>query len=243
MISFIVPAHDEAFLIGGTLAALRRAAASCGEPFEILVVDDSSADATATIAARAGARVVRVEHRHIAATRNSGARAARGELLVFVDADTQVDGAVVRAAVTALREGAVGGGCRVQFDGRLPAWVRLAEPVLVGLMRSARLAAGCFLFCTRAAFESVGGFDESYYAGEEVILSRALGQRGRFVVLAESVRTSGRKFRAHPAGEFLRFFAGVATRGAGATRSRVHLGLWYGARRDDPAAHPADRAA
>jgi len=47
-----------------------------------------------------------------AATRNAGARASTGEVLIFVDADTRIDAAVVRAALAALRSGAVGGGAK-----------------------------------------------------------------------------------------------------------------------------------
>lgn len=68
MLSIIVPAHDEAALIGATLAALRTAAETLQLDHEILVVDDASTDATAAIAAANGAHVVHVAHRQIAAT-------------------------------------------------------------------------------------------------------------------------------------------------------------------------------
>jgi hypothetical protein len=152
-----------------------------------------------------------------------------------------VNDAVVAAAVAALEGGAAGGGCRVRFDGRLPAWARVVEPLIVALSRSARLAPGCFLFCSREAFESAGGFDESVYAGEEVLLSRALKRSGRFVILREGVLTSGRKMRTHATGEFVDFVALVARRGMGSVRSRDGLGMWYGPRREDP--EPRARAA
>src|SRR5207245_8000855 len=83
MISFIVPAHNEELLIGQALSALGRAARASGEAFEIIVVDDASTDRTAAIALEHGVRVTSVSHRHIAATRNAGARQARGTLLSF----------------------------------------------------------------------------------------------------------------------------------------------------------------
>ena len=61
-----------------------------------------------------------VHHRQMAATRNAGAKAAKGDLLVFVDADTVVNEAVLRAALDAVRGGAVGGSCLILFDGPLP---------------------------------------------------------------------------------------------------------------------------
>src|SRR5688500_602779 len=108
MISFVIPAHNEAALIGRTLAALHDSVRTAGEPYEVIVVDDASSDGTGTRAREYDARVVAVDFRRIAATRNAGARAAAGELLFFVDADTAVMASAVRAAVRALRRGAVG---------------------------------------------------------------------------------------------------------------------------------------
>jgi glycosyltransferase involved in cell wall biosynthesis len=105
------------------------------EPYEVVVADDASTDGTASIAERRGARVVRVAHRQIAATRNSGARAAMGELFIFVDADTIVSEAVVRAAVDAVRGGAVGGGASVKFERGVPWYAKLLMPVLAWVYR------------------------------------------------------------------------------------------------------------
>ena len=112
-VSFVVPAHDEARLLGATLDALHGAAIALELSHEVLVVDDASTDATAGIASDHGARVLRVEHRHIAATRNAGARATTHPILVFVDADTLIDAPVLQAALSALEGGAVGGGAGV----------------------------------------------------------------------------------------------------------------------------------
>jgi glycosyltransferase involved in cell wall biosynthesis len=110
MISFIIPAYNEETLLGRTLTALHAAALAQPEPYEVIVADDASTDRTSTIAAEQGARVLQVNHRQIAATRNAGAAVATGELFVFVDADTVVNAEVVRAAERAVRRGAVGGG-------------------------------------------------------------------------------------------------------------------------------------
>lgn len=233
MLSCIVPAHDEARLIGATLAALHAAAAQLQIEYEIVVVDDASTDATAEIARRHGARVVSVAHRQIAATRNAGARATQGEWLLFVDADTLIDAAVLQAALDALRAGAVGGGAAVAFTGPL----RWHERALADLARRVffrtGIAPGCFVFCTRAAFEAVGGFDEAWYAGEDVAISRALARLGRFVILRQAVRTSERKLRSHGALDHLRLLLRFALGGRRILRDREALALWYGARRGD----------
>jgi glycosyltransferase involved in cell wall biosynthesis len=186
MVSFIVPAYNEEALLGRTLDALHGAAraAKIG-PFEILVADDASTDGSADVARAHGARVVPVGRRQIAAARNAGARVAAGDMPIFVDADTSVTPAAVAAAVGCVRAGAAGGGCAFRFDGRVPPHGRLLQAAVVPLYRLLGLASGCFLFCTRAAFDAAGVFDERLFGAEEAAMSRGLRRRGRFVVLPQ----------------------------------------------------------
>ena len=219
MISFIIPAHNEEALIGRTLAAIHESARAFGEPYEIVVADDASADRTSTIAREQGARVVAANCRCIAAARNAGARAAIGTLFLFVDADTLVTERALRTAVHAVRRGAVGGGCCVRFDGPVPAYAAVIERVLPPILLAFGLAAGCFLFCTRRAYVAAGGFNEELSWGEEVAFGNRLKQQGRFVILREFVITSARKLRANTALGLLR--VGVRlTLGSPAARRR-----------------------
>lgn len=234
MISFIIPAFNEQALIGGTLEALKLSAQSLDEAYEIVVADDASTDQTARIAHAFGARVVTVDRRQIAAARNAGARAASGNKLFFVDADTRVNEAVVRAANDVMNGGAVGGGSGVIFDGKLPRYAEWVQPALVRTFRAMGLACGCFIFSTRHAFDAAGGFDEKLFAAEEIAMSRALRRQGAFIVLRESVTTSGRKLRMYSGKDVLRLFAGILLSGPKALRSRDRLEVWYGGRREDP---------
>lgn len=233
VVSFIVPAHDEAPRLPATLNALHDAARACGLTYEIIVVDDASGDGTGSVATAHDARVLRVEHRHIAATRNAGARMARGAVLVFVDADTRVPAPTLSAALAALRDGAIGGGATIRMDGVLPWHQRIAVAAGVALVRVLRIAAGCFIFCRRDSFDAIGGFDERWYAGEDVAMSRALAATGRFVLLREPVVTSSRKLQTFTPAEHVRLMLRVAQRGRGALRSREHLSLWYERREKD----------
>ena len=230
MISFILPAHNEAELIGRTLSALNRAARALGEPYEVIVADDASTDRTGEIAIGLGARMTAVNHRQIAATRNAGARAAAGDPLFFVDADTLVNARVLQAALRCLRGGAVGGGCVIRIDGSLPLYARVLAGLLSLLQPIVGLPGGCFLFCTRRAYFAAGGFDETLYAAEEDAFSRRLMRRGRFVILRETVVTSGRKLRTHTGLDLLRIGARLALAGPGSLRRREGLELWYGTR-------------
>ena len=234
VVSFVVPAHNEARLLPRTLASLHAAARILALAHEIIVVDDDSDDGTGAIAQAAGATVATVRHRQIARARNAGARLASGGILVFVDADTTVDACVLRATLAAIAKGAVGGGALLRFDRPLPASGRLAEAALALTMKLTGLAAGACVFCTREAFDAVGGFDETLFATEELTLSRALRRRGPFVILRERVVTSGRKARTHSARELLAPILALVRHGPAARRRRDLLDLWYGGRRDDP---------
>ena len=118
MISFVVPAYNEEKYLAATLQSIHAAAKAVGESYEIVVANDASTDATAQIAEQHGARVVTVQKRQIAATRNAGARASSGDMLIFVDADTQVNAPLISEAVAALRAGAAGGAGAARVHAR-----------------------------------------------------------------------------------------------------------------------------
>lgn len=235
MISFIVPAHNEQAYLPRTLEAIHEAMKAVGRKYEVIVVDDASTDATAEVARQHGARVVGVNHRQIAATRNSGARAAQGEQLIFVDADTDVNVRAVAAAVKAMDNGAVGGG--------LPAWVGKDEPVplygrlLAVICLGAKLVGftgGAFMFCTHDAFCATGGFDERFYCSEEGGFALALKREGRFVVPWGYVKTSGRRLRKTSGFQLLTLLSRVAIspRKTAMQRAAVEK-LWYDSNRAD----------
>jgi glycosyltransferase involved in cell wall biosynthesis len=195
MISFVVPAHNEEACLGKTIAAIRESARDVGQPYEIIVVDDASTDATAAVAREHGATVISVNYRQIAATRNAGAREAKGARLFFVDADTTINAAVVASALRALDKGAAGGGATAKFEDAVPLYARLLVLWINFFMRLAGMTGGAFMFCTRDAFRATGGFNERLYGAEDAAMSWALKRQGPFVVLWRRVGTSGRRAR------------------------------------------------
>ena len=232
-LSFVVPAYNEEVMLGETLRVLSASARSLGEPFELIVVDDGSIDATAAIAGAHGAEVLRVELHRISAVRNAGARVARGELLVFVDADTLVPPATLAQMLDAVSRGAVGGGARVQLDSHgLPRWARALSAFGCWLVYRLRIAGGCFIFVRRAAFDAAGGFDERYFASEEIHLGQALKKIGRFTLVTAPVLSSGRKLRLFSGWQLLRHGLRFAARGWPALRHREGLEFWYDGRRE-----------
>jgi glycosyltransferase involved in cell wall biosynthesis len=233
MISFIIPAHNEQAWIGRCLAAIHATARDVGEPYEVIVVDDASTDATAEIARENGAEVIRVEHRHISATRNSGALHSRGEVLIFVDADTLVSARIIEQILAAVRDGAIGGGCVPRFEGSLPLWWRLSSPMFIGSGRLLRLTGGACQFCTRAAFDATGGFSLEHFAAEDMEFVKSLKRQGKFVVLAEPVTTSGRSLRNHSPWKIFWLLGWLIVRGPNAFRSRESSKLWYEVKREE----------
>lgn len=230
MVSFVIPAHNEADYIEATVRALHRAGATLAESYEIVVVNDASTDNTGARAAAAGARVINVFHRKISATRNSGARAALGDKLIFVDADTLVPPRAAREAYAALHSGAAGGGGPVRFDGEVPLHAKLLLPPILAVYRRLRLAAGCFIFYSREVFNQTGGFDEALFASEEIAMSRAIGTCGRFAQIRTPVITSGRKLRAYTTWQLYAGLLRIALRGPRGVRQRAGLEMWYGPR-------------
>ena len=97
-------------------------------------------------------------------------------------------------------------------------------------MRILGWAAGCFIFVEREAFEAAGGFDERYYASEEIHLSRALKARGEFKLLRQKVITSARKLRLVRPGDTLGLLLRVVLRGPRVLQNRKGLDIWYDGR-------------
>lgn len=157
MVSVVVPAREAAGTIGRTLAALSNQTVE--EPYEVIVVDDGSTDATAQLAEQAGppVRIVRQPAQGPARARDRGAASAAGDVLAFTDADCFPVSGWLAHGLKALRTADLIQG-QVLPDPSVPLgpfdrtiWA-LEEN---GLYETANL------FVTREAFEAAGGFRES----------------------------------------------------------------------------------
>ncbi len=199
--SLIVPAYNEERLLPRLLDSVnvaRTAYAGVGS-VEVIVADNSSTDGTASIAAARGARVVSVEKRVIAAARNGGARAARGEILAFIDADSQVHPRTFAEIDSALATGRVVGGATGVTVERWSAGIAVAYAVMLPLVFITGMDTGV-VFCRREDFEAMGGYDEDILIAEDVAflqalrrLGKARGQRLARVTSAKGI-ASTRKF-------------------------------------------------
>lgn len=231
--SFIIPAYNEESLIGRTLDTLQASASAMGSSFEIVVANDASTDRTPEIARAKGARVIDVHKRQIGAVRNAGASVATGEIFVFVDADTLVPAETLQSVDRVLQNPkVVCGGARLAFDQPPPLWGRIAANIFLTIYFANKLAAGGFIFARREAFQKVGGFDERFFAGEEIHLSRALKTLGKLKLVSPPVITSARKFRMKSARDHFNLFKHMARRGKKGWESREGLDMWYDGRRE-----------
>lgn len=211
-LSIIVPAFNEEKLLPATLQAIRESAVEftrSGCEWELIVCDNNSTDKTAAIARDHGATVIFEPVNQIGRARNTGARAATGEWLIFVDADSLPSAELFLEVLTKLRDsGVIAGGCAMNQDLNHRAIIWITE-VWNFTSRKMRWMAGSFIFVRAEAFREIGGFDLKQFAGEEITLSRKLkrlarkrGQRVEIVTRAR-LMTSGRKVKLYSTREKL----------------------------------------
>lgn len=187
MISVIVPALNEEGVIAGALESLSLQEGA----WEAIVVDGGSTDRTREVA-RLYARVL-TSGRGRARQMNAGAGAARGEILLFLHADSRLQPGALAEVGRAVEGGAVGGAFRLRLEGG-----RIYGLISTLASLRARLE-GIYLgdhaiFVAREAFEAVGGFREMALM-EDVDLCRRLKARGRLVQLGMEVRSSPRRLQ------------------------------------------------
>ena len=188
MISVIIPTLNEARALEGALQPVLAAAPN----IEVIVVDDGSEDSTPGIAA-AHATVLSAA-RGRAAQMNRGAEVARGDTLLFLHADTQLDHGWARHVSEAVAAGAVAGTFSQVIDAPGVAY-RLIERAGNWRARRLRLFYGdAGVFVTRRAFDSVGGFPD-VPIGEEFGFSRVVRRLGPTVVLRARARVSPRRWQ------------------------------------------------
>jgi rSAM/selenodomain-associated transferase 2 len=191
-LSIVMPVLNEAADIA---AALRALAPYRARDAEVIVVDGGSSDGTAELA-RPFADCVIAGPRGRGAQMNAGAAAARGDVLLFLHADTRLPENADRLVLDSLQSLGRGWG---RFDVRLDGGGLLALIALMMNLRSrlSGIATGDqAMFTTRAAFEAAGGFPPIALM-EDVVLSARLKRIGRPLCLTARVTTSPRRWQRH----------------------------------------------
>jgi glycosyltransferase A (GT-A) superfamily protein (DUF2064 family) len=190
-ISVVIPTLDEKGTLERTIRSLR---AQRLPPKEIVVVDCGSRDRTLSIAKEFADRVVVVNRCGRAYQENVGAMGAKGDILLFLHADTLLSPTLLQSIAKALVDpDVVGGGARLAY---IPHRLRYQTLCAVRDRVSQRLnifGMGPSFFVRRRLFHTMGGFDEKINE-EGVDMSKRLRMYGRLVMLDEVVRTSARRY-------------------------------------------------
>lgn len=190
-ISVVVPTLNEAPEIARSVHRAFAAGAA-----QVLVADGGSSDGTAELARQAGAEVV-VAPRGRAAQMNAAAGRARGEVLVFLHADTWLpDGALGQVDEALADRRVVGGAFRQRIDAPGMVW-RLLErgnALRAGWLRLPYGDQG--LFVRTGEFAAIGGFAPIALM-EDVDFARRLRRRGRMVLVDGPLVVSPRRWRRH----------------------------------------------
>lgn len=201
ILSIVIPAYNEEAYLPQTITKIVEA---IGEElpkaeWEIIVCDNNSTDSTADVAKSLGAKVIFEPEQQISKARNTGASIATGTWLLFIDADTYPNPALMLAVFDVIREHTlIGCGATVAVeDGSLFNKLRMER--LNPIFRGLHIAGGAFLLASKDGFDKIKGFSDGLYAYEEFDFIFRLKRYGRtlgkgFKVLHKHpVITSGRK--------------------------------------------------
>ena len=155
-LSIIIPAYNEENYLPATLDSIE---AALTDDAEIIVVDNQSTDATRDIAAARGADVITETEHNIGKVRNTGAGAASGDVLVFIDADTLVRPGIFEKVVDAMSdERCLGGSAAVEYEPiehrTLIRWFMKLYPIFGALTK---MRGGALQFCRPDVFRDLRG--------------------------------------------------------------------------------------
>jgi glycosyltransferase involved in cell wall biosynthesis len=191
-ISVIVPAHNEGEYIARTLEALRAQEYS---NYELLVVCNGCSDNTAEAARGRCDVLIETPERGISLARNRGARAARGELLLFIDADTLLKPDGLRTIARKFKRTDAAGTLKGVPDS--PRWCYHVLYFFKNRMHRLRIHKGSVgvILCWKDDFMATGGFDEQLHVMENSHLIKKLCQYGRYRCVTQTTAlTSMRRY-------------------------------------------------
>jgi O-antigen biosynthesis protein len=182
-ISVVVCSYNGARTIGECMEGLLRLEYP---DYEVIVVSDGSRDHTAAIAEKYGFRVIKTENRGLSSARNTGWKAAKGEIVAYIDDDAYPDPNWLTYVAHTFRSnghaGVGGPNLPPPGDGPLAECVANAPggPVQVLLSdREAEHIPGCNMAFRKAVLAEIGGFDPRFRAaGDDVDICWRILERG-----------------------------------------------------------------
>jgi len=179
--SLVIPAYNESAYLPRLLDTVDEARANFQGGFdaiEVIVADNCSRDETASIACDRGCVVTHVTKRCIASVRNGGAKIAKGRVLCFVDADMRIHPQTFNVIENCLDTGnIIAGATGAKFD-RMSFGIAVTYGLLVPVFWLTKIDGGV-VFCRKADFELIGGYNETMNFGEDVRFLLEIRELGR----------------------------------------------------------------
>lgn len=194
LISIIIPTYNEAANLASLLKQLTSDLTPQLPEFELIVSDGGSTDGTREIAEQFPVTLISGELSR-GKQLNSGAEKAQGDILLFLHADSRIEGDILTDVRSAVDTGSMWGCFTLAFDAASPFYQILATAA--GLR--SKIFSSCYgdqgIFCKRSLFFQVGGFPKLPIM-EDLCLSKALRRFSKAQVLPSRVITSSRRFQA-----------------------------------------------
>ncbi|MCX8194809.1 MAG: glycosyltransferase [Candidatus Micrarchaeota archaeon] len=198
-VSIIIPTLNEEKYLANCLRSIKRQ--NFAEPFEVIIADGGSTDRTAQIARLHGAKVVRERHGTPSGGRHTAARVAKGEILVFTNADVEVCDGWLESICRPFKDKNVSGavGSILPLDGNFieNAFFIFLPPITFALNElGIPYVYGENMACLKSAYKKCGGFKPHLVTGEEAELAVRLKKVGKLVFVQEAkVKLSMRRVR------------------------------------------------
>ena len=202
-ISVIIPAHNEEKYIGKCLESIVKASKSLHYPVEIIVVLNRCTDRTEEIAKSYKCITLKNTDKNLSKIRNAGIEKALGDIIVTIDADTQMSEHLLSKAIKNLKSGKyIGGGVSGKFE-RMSFGIFVSTLLLIGplLFKYGAISVGIF-WCYKKDFTSINGFNEKMLMAEDADFAKRLKEWGKkkgkkYGTIQNGMITSTRKFDKH----------------------------------------------
>jgi glycosyltransferase involved in cell wall biosynthesis len=199
MISIITPAHNEEQFIEKSLCSVKTATKEVDEDIEHIVVLNRCTDKTGEIAARFGAKIIIEDSKNMSRIRNKGVEASKGNIVVTLDADSQMTPNMLVEVKKNLDSGKyIGGGVKI-LPERISLGIIFSLAVVAPFVLWHRISAGMF-WCLKKDFDAIGGFDENLACIEDIDFGKRLKKYGKdygkryYTIRNAHIVTSCRKF-------------------------------------------------
>ncbi|MCG7342554.1 glycosyltransferase [Sporosarcina sp. ACRSL] len=201
--SIIIPAHNEENYIGKCLQSILKASKPYENQVEVIVVLNRCTDGTKEIAESYNCFTIENVDKNLSKIRNAGVDIARGEMIVTIDADSQMNENLLSEVERFLTSGKyIGGGAAGKFE-RMSMGIFVSTLLLIVplLFKYGAISVGIF-WCYKKDFKAINGFNEKMLMAEDADFAKRLKDWGKkngkkYGTIKNGMITSCRKFDKH----------------------------------------------